>query len=189
MGLCKHTETVLTMADSNSLWEWAAWAFSPASSAIIVTLLVSLLSPLLIHIYLYRTAPSRELPLFLLAGPSGSGKTSLLTLFATDTTAPTHISQEPQTAVCQLPATVRSSADRYRSENDTRQRSSRFCSWSDRNRRVPPRHSACSTKKECRRQDLEASRTGSPPGRGEQARCFYLVSRWHREIKTARGDH
>ncbi|GAB1730647.1 hypothetical protein NU195Hw_g8603t1 [Hortaea werneckii] len=111
------------MTDSNSLWEWAAWAFSPASSAIIVTLLVSLLSPLLIHIYLYRTAPSRELPLFLLAGPSGSGKTSLLTLFATGTTAPTHISQEPQTAVCQLPATVRSSEDRYRSENDTSERS------------------------------------------------------------------
>ena len=67
------------MADSNTLWDWAAWAFSPASSAILVTLLVSLLSPLLIHIYLYRKAPSRELPIFLLAGPSGSGKTSLLT--------------------------------------------------------------------------------------------------------------
>ncbi|RMY05802.1 hypothetical protein D0868_03849 [Hortaea werneckii] len=43
--------------------------------------------------------------------------------FATGTTAPTHISQEPQTAVCQLPATVRASEDRYRSENDTSERS------------------------------------------------------------------
>ncbi|RMX91494.1 hypothetical protein D0867_14939 [Hortaea werneckii] len=33
------------------------------------------------------------------------------------------INQEPQTAVCQLPATVRASEDRYRSENDTSERS------------------------------------------------------------------
>ena len=68
------------MSDSDSLREWVAWTFSPAISAILVTLIISLLSPLLIHLYLYQKAPSKELPTFLLVGPSGSGKTTLLTL-------------------------------------------------------------------------------------------------------------
>jgi signal recognition particle receptor subunit beta len=56
------------------------WAFSPTISAILVTLLISLISPLLIHFYLYRKTPSKELPTFVLIGPSGAGKTSLVTL-------------------------------------------------------------------------------------------------------------
>lgn len=56
------------------------WAFSPTASAIIVTLLISLISPILLHWWFYRKAPSKELPTFLLIGPSGAGKTSLLTL-------------------------------------------------------------------------------------------------------------
>jgi signal recognition particle receptor subunit beta len=68
------------MAGSSTLEAWMTWAFSPTISAILVTLLISLLSPLLIHFYLYRKAASKELPTFLLIGPSGAGKTSLLTL-------------------------------------------------------------------------------------------------------------
>ena len=71
------------MAGSSALEEWATWAFSPAISAILVTLLVSLTLPVLIHYYLYKKAVARELPTFLLIGPSGSGKTSLLTLVRT----------------------------------------------------------------------------------------------------------
>ena len=41
---------------------------------------------------------------------------------ANGTPSPTHTSQAPQTAVCQLPSSTRSSADRYRSENDTSSR-------------------------------------------------------------------
>ena len=129
------------MASSSALEDWLTWAFSPAISAIVVTLLISLISPLLIHYYLYRKASSKELPTFLLIGPSGSGKTSLLTLvccrtdlsvcggrvdraqFAIGTTSTTHTSQAPQSALCQLPSAVRSSEDRYRSENDTSSRS------------------------------------------------------------------
>lgn len=60
---------------------WLTWAFSPTISAIIVTLLVSTLLPILIHFYLYRqSSKSKSIPTFVLAGPSGGGKTSLLTL-------------------------------------------------------------------------------------------------------------
>ena len=67
-------------AGSNNAQDWLTWAFSPTISAILVTLLVSLLSPVLVHYYLYRKASAKEAPTFLLVGPSGSGKTTLLTL-------------------------------------------------------------------------------------------------------------
>ncbi|KAK5167188.1 uncharacterized protein LTR77_007919 [Saxophila tyrrhenica] len=111
------------MASQSTVEAWLTWAFSPSISAILVTLVISLLSPILIHIYLYRKAQSKELPSFLLLGPSGAGKTTLLTLFANGTPSTTHTSQEPQTALCRLPSTVRSSEDRYRSEHDTSSRS------------------------------------------------------------------
>jgi signal recognition particle receptor subunit beta len=60
---------------------WLTWAFSPTISAIIATLLVATLLPIIIHFYLYNTAKSgSSIPTFLLIGPSGAGKTSLLTL-------------------------------------------------------------------------------------------------------------
>ncbi|TKA62215.1 hypothetical protein B0A55_11792 [Friedmanniomyces simplex] len=99
------------------------WALSPTISAILVTLIFSLTLPVLIHYYLYKRAVAKELPTFLLLGPSGGGKTALLTLLATGAASPTHISQAPQTAICQLPSTTRASEDQYRSENDTSSRS------------------------------------------------------------------
>jgi len=95
------------------------WAFSPAISAIIVALLISLFSPLIIHYFLYRHTNSKEPPTFLLVGPSGAGKTSLLTLLANGTPSPTHTSQSPTTALCQLPSSARAREDQYRSEHDT----------------------------------------------------------------------
>lgn len=68
------------MAGPGALEEWATWAVSPAISAIVITLLVALTLPVLLHYYLYRQAAARVLPSFLLVGASGSGKTSLLTL-------------------------------------------------------------------------------------------------------------
>lgn len=104
--------------DMSTVNRWLTWAFSPAISAILVTLVVSLLSPILIHWYLYKTAVAKEPPSIILLGPSGAGKTSLLTLFANGTTSTTHTSQEPQTALCRLPDSTRSREDRFRSEND-----------------------------------------------------------------------
>lgn len=68
------------MADSSSTQEWLTWSFSPTLSAIILTLLISLLSPLAVHYYLYKSRASSTVPSFLLLGPSGAGKTSLSTL-------------------------------------------------------------------------------------------------------------
>lgn len=68
------------MTGNNVVVDWATWALSPTISAILVTLLISLSLPILIHFYLYRRAASKELPTFLLVGPSGAGKTTLLTL-------------------------------------------------------------------------------------------------------------
>lgn len=69
----------------NSRWDdsWAAWAFSPSISAILFTLFVIIVSPLLFHYYLYRKVAPKQLPTILLLGPSGSGKTTLLTSVST----------------------------------------------------------------------------------------------------------
>ncbi|KAM0715062.1 hypothetical protein Q7P37_009527 [Cladosporium fusiforme] len=103
-----------------SSWDnsWAAWSFSPSISAILFTLLVSILSPILLHYYLYRKSAPKQLPTVLLLGPSGGGKTTLLTSFSNGTPSVTHTSQAPQTALCQLPANHTSYEDRLRSEND-----------------------------------------------------------------------
>lgn len=67
------------MAKANWDDSWAVWAFSPSISAIVVTLLVSLSLPILLHYYLYRKSVPKQLPTILLLGPRGGGKTSLLT--------------------------------------------------------------------------------------------------------------
>jgi len=121
---------------------WAAWSFSPTISAILVTFLISLLSPILFHYFLYRRSAPKQLPTILLLGPSGGGKTTLLTSvscirrslntkhlltntfvqFSNGQPSVTHTSQAPQTALCQLPTNYKSFEDRFRSENDTSSR-------------------------------------------------------------------
>jgi hypothetical protein len=60
---------------------WLTAAFAPNLSTIIVTCLVALILPVLVHTFLYRKAASSTgLPTFLLVGPSGAGKTALATL-------------------------------------------------------------------------------------------------------------
>lgn len=60
---------------------WLTAAFAPHPTTIIVTLLVALLLPILVHSFLYRkAAAAAQLPTFLLVGPSGSGKTAFATL-------------------------------------------------------------------------------------------------------------
>jgi len=68
------------MIDRSTAQEWLTWSFSPSISAILITLLVSILSPILIHLYLYHKRTVTTVPSFLVLGPSGAGKTSLLTL-------------------------------------------------------------------------------------------------------------
>lgn len=78
------------MAQHSAAVDWAIWAFSPTISAIIVTLLVSICLPIILHFYLYRTTASAALPTFLLLGPSGAGKTTILTLVGVASNAVGH---------------------------------------------------------------------------------------------------
>ena len=52
----------------------------PTPSVILITILVVLFVPILLHLLLFRSPTRTALPTFLLLGPSGAGKTSLLTL-------------------------------------------------------------------------------------------------------------
>lgn len=62
---------------------WLTAAFSPNLSTILITFLVALCLPILLHTVLYKkAAAAAQLPTFLLAGPSGSGKTAFTTLVA-----------------------------------------------------------------------------------------------------------
>ncbi|KAF2763195.1 P-loop containing nucleoside triphosphate hydrolase protein [Pseudovirgaria hyperparasitica] len=98
---------------------WLTWVFSPSISAIIVTALIALLLPVLIHTILYRTQAQASTASFLLLGPSGAGKTSLLTLLERGSTSATHTSQTPSSAEITLPSTIKSASNEYRSENDS----------------------------------------------------------------------
>lgn len=60
---------------------WLTAAFSPNLTTILVTFLVALGLPILLHTILYKkAAAAAQLPTFLLVGPSGSGKTAFATL-------------------------------------------------------------------------------------------------------------
>lgn len=53
---------------------------APSLSTILITALIALTIPILLHFTLYLSATKTHLPTFLLIGPRGSGKTSLITL-------------------------------------------------------------------------------------------------------------
>ena len=62
---------------------WLTAAFSPNLSTILITFLIALSLPILLHTILYKkAAAAAQLPNFLLVGPSGSGKTAFTTLVA-----------------------------------------------------------------------------------------------------------
>lgn len=77
----------------NGTWDnsWTAWSFSPSIPAILVTFLISITLPILLHYFLYRTATPKQLPTILLLGPSGGGKTTLLTSVRDDCLFPQSI--------------------------------------------------------------------------------------------------
>ncbi|KAI9815537.1 MAG: hypothetical protein M1827_002671 [Pycnora praestabilis] len=89
----------------------------PSLLAIVVTAVVALSIPLLLHLFIYRSNSSTTLPSFLLIGPSSSGKTSLLTLFERGDSATTHTSQAPLSVEVSLPIS-KTASSRYRSIND-----------------------------------------------------------------------
>lgn len=73
-----HTSGECSM-DKQTFQDWLTWSFSPSISAILITFLVALLLPILVHHQLYRSRAATVVPTFVLVGPSGAGKTTLLT--------------------------------------------------------------------------------------------------------------
>ena len=60
---------------------WLTAAFSPNLTTILITFIVALGLPIILHTFLYRkAAAAATLPTFLLVGPSGGGKTAFTTL-------------------------------------------------------------------------------------------------------------
>jgi signal recognition particle receptor subunit beta len=60
---------------------WLTAALSPTPTAILITLAIALLLPVLLHAGLYRkAAKAADKPTILLLGPTGAGKTALTTL-------------------------------------------------------------------------------------------------------------
>ncbi|EFQ97792.1 hypothetical protein MGYG_00832 [Nannizzia gypsea CBS 118893] len=107
----------------NSASEIATYLLSANPVAIVVTCLVAFLLPLILHVFLYRTAPTTKSDLFILLGSSGSGKTALCAKLEKGTSLnlehrPTHTSQIPSTVAVSLHPAVRKGSDKYRSVND-----------------------------------------------------------------------
>ncbi|KAL1967778.1 hypothetical protein VTN77DRAFT_2467 [Rasamsonia byssochlamydoides] len=92
--------------------------------AILVTVVICLGFPLVLHYLLYRTAASPTSSFFVLLGPSGTGKTSLFSLLESTSSRlvkaarPTHTSQTSTVATITLPPTIPIASNRYRSVND-----------------------------------------------------------------------
>ncbi|KAI9841047.1 MAG: hypothetical protein M1837_001018 [Sclerophora amabilis] len=100
------------------LRDWMTQLLGPSMLAILVATIVALSLPLLLHLYIYRSTGSTNLPTFLLVGPSGSGKTALTTHLERGVEASTHTSQAPLTVEVSLPVSTETASSRYRSSND-----------------------------------------------------------------------
>ncbi|KIW05938.1 uncharacterized protein PV09_03129 [Verruconis gallopava] len=97
---------------------WLSRAWGPYLSTIIITLIITLTVPIVLHLFLYKSRTITTTPTFLVVGPSGSGKTALVTKLERGTAASTHTSQVPLTVKANLPNSVTPSSAKYRSAND-----------------------------------------------------------------------
>ncbi|KAI9655441.1 MAG: hypothetical protein M1831_004856 [Alyxoria varia] len=104
--------------DLKSIEAFLTHWLGPSPAVVIITFLLALASPLLLHTYLYRSKARTHLPAFLLVGPSGAGKTSLMTLLERGAPAATHTSQTTLTVECSLPLGKIPASSRFRSAND-----------------------------------------------------------------------
>ncbi|KAF2026328.1 P-loop containing nucleoside triphosphate hydrolase protein [Setomelanomma holmii] len=107
---------------------WLTAALSPKLSTILITFIITLALPILLHSWLYRkAAATATLPTFLLVGPSGGGKTAFTTLTERSSVAQTHTSTKPLTVEALLPSPFVPASSYYRSPGDPAfERSRRF---------------------------------------------------------------
>jgi hypothetical protein len=97
LGPAIYTEMAWYDKDS-----WLTLAFAPNPLTIIITLLVAVLLPILVHFFLYKQKTPSNLPSFVLLGPSGSGKTALLTVVRSSSRSMTMVSSD-SLLICLLP--------------------------------------------------------------------------------------
>ncbi|KAL8898552.1 MAG: hypothetical protein Q9192_002021 [Flavoplaca navasiana] len=89
----------------------------PTPYLILISVLLVVSIPLLLHLIIYNTT-SDTLPTILLTGPSGAGKTALVTLLERGRTSATRTSQAPHTVEVSLPIKTPVASSRFRSPND-----------------------------------------------------------------------
>ncbi|KAI4148742.1 MAG: hypothetical protein L6R39_002699 [Caloplaca ligustica] len=89
----------------------------PSPYVIILSLILVISIPLLLHALIYSTT-SDTLPTILLIGPSEAGKTALATLLERGRPAATRTSQVPLTIEASLPVKAPAASSRFRSPND-----------------------------------------------------------------------
>ncbi|CAD6500728.1 BgTH12-06435 [Blumeria graminis f. sp. triticale] len=83
-----------------------------------VAILVVLTVPLLLHLFIFRSANRKSLPSIVLLGPCDSGKSSLLALLEGAQNVRTYTSQLPATVELSLPDDRVAGSTKYRSIND-----------------------------------------------------------------------
>jgi len=110
------TTTATMAATAPALSSLLETLLSPTPTTILISLLVVLLTPVVLHTIIFRTRASTTLPTFLLLGPSAGGKTTLMTSFASSP-AETRVSQTSLSLECDVPANITASA-KYRAEAD-----------------------------------------------------------------------
>ncbi|KAE8151494.1 signal recognition particle receptor beta subunit-domain-containing protein [Aspergillus avenaceus] len=112
------------MADWRSISGIATGLLDGNPIAIAITAFVAFGLPILLHLIFYRTVATPPSSNFLLLGPSGTGKTALLSLLeaksppANKQVQHTHTSQASALATVNLPASIPTASNRYRSVND-----------------------------------------------------------------------
>ncbi|KAL8657062.1 MAG: hypothetical protein Q9226_002303 [Calogaya cf. arnoldii] len=89
----------------------------PNPFLILVSVLLVVSIPLLLHLIIYSTT-SDTLPTILLIGPGGAGKTALVTLLERGRPTSTRTSQAPHTVEVSLPVKTPVASSRFRSPND-----------------------------------------------------------------------
>lgn len=98
---------------------WLTAAFSPNPLTILITFIVAIGLPIIIHTILYKkAAAAAQQPTLLLVGPSGSGKTAFTTLAERNATTQTHTSTTPLTVSAILPSPHVPASSHYRSPGD-----------------------------------------------------------------------
>ncbi|KAK8167719.1 signal recognition particle receptor beta subunit-domain-containing protein [Phyllosticta citrichinensis] len=106
---------------------WVTKLFGAHLSTFLITLVVALGFPVLLHLYLYRQRTPASPPAFVLVGPSDAGKTTLVTSLETGRPRETHPTQTPHKTTLALHPDYTPFSARFRSANDP---------TNDRNRRL-----------------------------------------------------